>query len=222
MTSAHPVPGPPPTGAPIPGAPPVGADGPADAPAVPSGPPPVRPASPWTELRRDLRWAIGVVVVLALVGLPLGALWWGIAPRADFRITAGGPVVIGNPSDELLVGDDVLFVLIMSGFGVLAGAAGWIAARRRGLATLLALAVGTLAGAVLAWQLGELLGPPPTRAALAHVGGTVTTGLHLASLPALAAAPFFAVFVYVVAALWTRSDSLGRDGDPAGGTTPAG
>jgi hypothetical protein len=38
----------------------------------------------------------------------------------------------------------------------------------------------------------------------------VTTGLDLAALPALAVGPFAAVLVYLLAALWSRSDDLGR------------
>jgi LPXTG-motif cell wall-anchored protein len=167
----------------------------------------------WTafaEARGDLRGAALTVVVLGLTGLPAGLVWWWLAPRADFRIESGGPVPIGpEPSPELVVGVDVVFTLVLAGLGLLAGLAVWFLRRRRGVASLLALAVGTAAAGVLAWQLGGLLRPSPTAAELAHVGARVTTGLELNSLPALAVGPFVAVLVYVLAAVMDGRDDLG-------------
>ena len=75
---------------------------------------------------------------------------------------------------------------------------------------LLGLAVGTAAAGVIAWRLGELLGPAPTKAELTDVGGRVATALALHSLPALAVGPFCAVLAYLAFALFTRRDDLGR------------
>ena len=179
---------------------------------------PRRPWSPWREVRRDWRTVVTLLLGLAVLGVPLGVLWWGVAPRADFRITTDGPVVIGNPSEELLAADDAIFVLIVGALGLVVGLGAWLARRRRGVAGLLGAAFGTLAASAVAWQIGELLGPGPTKAALRHVGGRVTTSLTLGSLPALAVGPFLAVLVYVIAALFVRSDALGRDVTP---TSPA-
>lgn len=176
--------------------------------------PPVRPAAAywrgWPEIRADLRSSAGIVLALALAGVPAGLLWWGLAPRAVYRVTATGPVAVGNPSDELLVADDAVFALLLAGVGLLAGAAVWLLRRRRGVATLVALALGTCLTAVVAWQLGELLGAGPTRAQLDDVGARVTTGLRLGSLPALALAPFTALLAYVLGALHASDDGLGR------------
>jgi hypothetical protein len=180
---------------------------------APESPPAVRDGwrwSPWREVRQDWRTLVSLVVGLTLVGVPLGVLWWAIAPRAQFHITGDGPVVIGNPSEELLVADDAIFVLILGALGLVAGLVAWLIRRSRGVAGLLGATFGTLAASAMAWQVGQLLGPGPTKAALRHVGGQVTTGLALGSLPALAAGPFFAVLVYLVAALFARSDALGR------------
>jgi hypothetical protein len=168
------------------------------------------------ELRADLRSAAAVAGALLLAGLPAGVLWWWLAPRADFRITADGPAAIGQPSQELSVADDSVFVLILAGLGLLAGVLAWRLRRRRGVAVVVALALGAAAAAVVAWQLGELLGPPPTHAELADVGRTVTTPVRLAALPALAVAPFCAVLAYLVGVVVARGDDLGRTGDPPG------
>jgi hypothetical protein len=198
-------------------------------PPAQAGPPPRAPESPgafrlgsaapipaaalWrgrAELRDDLRSAVTLAGVLLLSGLPAGLLWWWLAPRADFRITADGPVAIGRPSNEISVADDSVLVLILAALGLLAGGLAWFLRRRRGVATVTALAVGALAAAVVAWQLGELLGPLPTPAELEDVGGVVTTPLSLAGVPALAVAPFAAVLAYLVAVVMARTDDLGR------------
>jgi hypothetical protein len=177
----------------------------------------------WPEIRADLRSSVRLVLVLALTGVVAGLLWWWLAPRADFRITSSGPVAIGDPSDELLVADDAVFALIMTAFGLVAGAAAWFLRRRRGVATMLALAVGGSAMAAVAWQFGEFLGAGPTHAQLADVGRVVTTSLTLGSLPALALAPFGAVLAYLVPVITAHQDDLGRTPDPAllGGAVPA-
>jgi len=177
----------------------------------------------WPEIRADLRSSVRLVLVLALAGLIAGLLWWLLAPRADFRITSSGPVAIGDPSEELLVADDAVFALIVTGFGLVAGAAAWFLRRRRGVATVLALAVGGSVMAAVAWQLGELLGAGPTHAQLTDVGRVVTTSLTLGSLPALALAPFGAILAYLVPVITSHQDDLGRTPDPAllGGTAPA-
>jgi hypothetical protein len=177
----------------------------------------------WPEIRADLRSSVRLVLVLALAGVVAGLIWWWLAPRADFRITSTGPVAIGDPSEELLVADDSVFALIVIGFGLVAGAAAWFLRQRRGVATVLALAVGGSAMAAVAWQFGEFLGAGPTHAQLADVGRVVTTSLTLGSLPALALAPFGAVLAYLVPVITSHRDDLGRTpgAAPSAGTGPA-
>jgi hypothetical protein len=78
------------------------------------------------------------------------------------------------------------------------------------VAIVLALAVGSCLTAVVAWQVGELLGAGPAEAELADLGARVTTALTLSSLPALAVAPFTALLAYVAAVLYAPDDGLGR------------
>jgi hypothetical protein len=190
--------------------------------AVDSSPPARRPWSPWREWRGDLRPAALVVAVLAFIGFPLGLLWWLLAPRADFRITADGPTAIGNPSPELLAADDGVFTVLVAALGLLAGGLVWaFLRRRRGIALMGAVAVGAAAAGAIAWQLGQLLGPAPTREQLTDVGTQVTTGLTLHSLPALAVGPFCAVLAYLAAALGSRRDDLGRTHLPPPPEPPA-
>jgi hypothetical protein len=188
------------------------------------------PGARWAgaaELRADRRSSLLLTGALLLTGLPAGLLWWALAPRARFEITADGPVVLGRPSAELLAADDGVFTLVLAGLGLVAGAVGWALRRRRGVGTLVALAVGTLLAALAAWQLGQVLGAGPTEAQLADVGTQVTTALTLNSLPALAVGPFTAVLVYVVATLLAPAEDLDRPGpapfvvaSPADGALP--
>jgi hypothetical protein len=191
----------------------------------PDGRRPRLPAGPrWpgaAELRADRRSALTLTGLLLLAGLPAGLLWWALAPRAQFEVTVDGPVVLGRPSAELLAADDGVFTLVLAGLGLVAGGIGWALRRRRGVATVLALALGTLLAALLAWQVGELLGAGPTDAELADVGAQVTTALALHSLAALAVGPFCAVLVYVVATLMAPAEDLDRSG-PDPGAWPAG
>lgn len=176
------------------------------------GPEPVAPDR-WQarrELRADRRAAGWLVLGLAGAGLPAGLLWWALAPRAEFRVTEDGPVVVGSPSAELLVADDAVFVLVLAVVGLLAGLAAWRLRRHRGVVVLLALAVGATAAGAVAWLVGELIGDGPTEAELAAVGGVVTTGLDLGATAALAVAPFMALLVYVLGVIINADDGLGR------------
>ncbi|MEU2349340.1 DUF2567 domain-containing protein [Modestobacter sp. NPDC049651] len=197
-------------------APPVAPPGSAFAWPPPGGPA-ARAAAPWAaDLRRDLRSAAVTVLLLALGGLVAGLVWWQLAPRADFTVTADGIEPVGGPvSNELFMADDGVFTLVLAGLGLLAGLAVWSRRRRRGVGAVAALTIGMLAAGVVAWQLGRALGQGPSRADLADVGARVTTALDLGALSALAVGPFAAVLVYVVAATLTTDDQLRRR-QPAG------
>ncbi|MGY1679488.1 hypothetical protein [Geodermatophilus sp. SYSU D01176] len=197
------------------------------APVVPAGAPPVRPARwgagiPWSgrdELRADLRGSLVLAGVLLLAGVAAGLLWWALAPRATFEVTADGPVPVGQPPPELLIADDGVYTLLLGGLGLVAGLVAWRLRRRRGVATVLALAVGTVLASLAAWQLGELLGAGPSPAELSATGTRVVTPLQLGSPAALAVAPFLAVLAYVVSTLLTAAEDLDR-ADPVPAAVP--
>jgi len=201
LVPAPPVPG-------EPAAPPFAGAQPAWRPVRPTGVPGLR------GTRDDLRSGLLTVLALAVAGLAAGGLWAWLAPRADYQVTGTGIEPVGaDPSAELFMADDTVFVLVLAGLGLLAGLAVWLHRRRRGALTLVALATGMLAAGVVAWRLGEWTGPAPTKAELADVGTTVTTALSLGATAALAVGPFVAVLTYLVATALTSRGDLGRTED---------
>jgi hypothetical protein len=182
--------------------------------AEPTAVPAARAAAPaswggWAEVRSDLRASLRAALLIALAGLPAGMLWWVLAPRVEFVVTDAGPQPIADYSEEFRMAGDAVLALVLLGVGLVAGLATWFFFRRRGVGAVLALAVGGTLAAVLAWQLGEVLGAGPTEAQ-ASVGARLTTALQLGSLPVLALASFAALLVYLAAAVLAREDALGR------------
>jgi hypothetical protein len=110
---------------------------------------------------------------------------------------------------------------VLAGLGLVAGLVAWRLRRRRGVAIVLALAVGTLLAALVAWQLGELLGAGPTPDQLTDVGTEVVTPLRLSSMAALSVAPFLAVLGYVVSTLLTPAEDLDRPDHVCAAVQPA-
>ena len=205
---------------PLPGGPPPPGTPPAGTPVAALPGPPARRVG-WAGFqgaRDDLRSGVLSVLALALAGLPAGLVWLWLAPRASYRVTATGVEPVGGaPSPELFMADDGVYVLVLAGLGLLAGLAVWLLRRHRGVVALAALAAGMIAAALVAWQLGELLGPHPTGAQLTEVGATVITGLRLGAVAAVAVGPFVAVLTYLVASTLISRDDLGRtdEGQPA-------
>lgn len=188
--------------------------------------PAVRVQSGLRGARGDLPAAVLTVVVLAVLGLGVGLLWVWLAPRAQFTVTSadGGLQVVGGGlvDPELFMADDGVYVLLMAGLGLVAGLVVWLRASRRGVVALVGVALGMLAASVTAWQVGALLGKPPTADQLSTVGTVVTTALDLNMLAALAVGPFAAVLVQVVAAVLAHRDDLGRPDPQPVALTPAG
>lgn len=176
--------------------------------------------------RADLGSAVRTTILITLAGVPAGLLWWLLAPRADYQVTADGVTPIGSyPSDELFAADDGVFVCVLAGLGLLAGIAVWLRRRRRGVVLLAGGVVGCVLAGVVAWQLGHLLGPSPTQDELADVGARVTTGLNLHTYTALLVAPFVLLLVHVIMASATADDELNRSPrgqQPPVETEPAG
>lgn len=135
--------------------------------------------------RRGKLWAgpvvgFGLAVVVAALGLPLGALWSAIAPHIPATMTDQGPIY-ADPEGEQPVGGEGTYVFLTLGAGLVLAILAWVLLRRyRGVAVLLGLAVGGVGAGALAWWFGHRIGqttapvgttfPAAVRLRVAHLG----------------------------------------------------
>ncbi len=164
-----------------------------------------------TESTHDIRAAAVVAVGLALLGLGLGPLWSAISPRVHLVITAAGPDLAGG-SGGFFAGD-ASFALLGAGVGLLTGVAAWYAGRRwRGPALMTGLLLGSVAGGLVAWQVGRWIGLSSYHSLLhsTDVGRRFVKPVDLRSKAALLPQPFFALAGYLLLAAWVARPDLGR------------
>ncbi|WP_442933501.1 DUF2567 domain-containing protein [Micromonospora sp. CPCC 206060] len=100
----------------------------------------------------------GAVVALTALGVPLGLLWYALAPRVPVVRTEDG-AVLAEPQPEQFIAADGWFSLLGLGFGVLAAIGVWLLVRRvRGPVGLLVAVLGSAGAALVAWRLGRQIG----------------------------------------------------------------
>lgn len=180
------------------------------------------------ELRGDLPGALRYAAILAVIGLPLGALWALLAPVVHVVALPGAGT--GSPAGEADHAFDALaiHVLLVASFGVIAGAVAWRRRHRRGPVLLVAAAAGSLVGAILAGRVGALLAwaasPVPVLVDPRAIGTAGAPGVPvpavLTSLPP-SPGPWWialiaglgAALTYVLSAIVDGHEDMGRD-DP--------
>lgn len=188
--------------------------------------PPAVPVLPWSHSLRpsagEVAAAVRVAIVLLLAGLPLAVLWWALAPRREYAVSAEGAFAV-VPESEAAVGTDGWFMLLTGAVALVGAAVVWRRGLRRGPVILLGLAAGMLLCGLLAWQLGSLLAPRPSAAELADVGAVVLGPLGLRAHGVLVVGPFLAVAGYLLAVCFTPHDDLrpSRPGGSSGRDAPA-
>ena len=161
------------------------------------------------ELLSALR-ALGVV---GLLGLPLGVLWFWLAPpefvaRSPQAPMPGGVLPFVGQSEHRF-DDMATFLLLGLSAGVLTGAALWLFRRRRGPAVLLAGALGSLTAAWLAMRTGLWL-VTSAYPDLASTGAPFPRPPVLESGWVIITQPFGFVLTYCVTTAWNHSEELGR------------
>jgi len=168
----------------------------------------------WEPTRREVVAGLGTVFVLAAAGLPVAAAWLAVAPRLGFKVVSPGNGVPVVPENEQFFAADGWFTLLTLAVGALAAVLLWRLRSTRGPAALVALALGGLAGAVVAWKFGAVLAPAPSDAALRQVGRVVYPALRLRALSALVVEPIAGVATYLLFAGFVARDDLGREDAP--------
>lgn len=172
----------------------------------------------------EARSALRILGLLAATGIPAGLLWLVLAPRREFEVVDGGFRPL-EPQSEALIGADAWLLVVTGVLGVLATGVVWQFVRSRGVAIVVGLAAGVLASAVVAWQVGEWLGPGPSQAEQSQIGTVVTSALELRAIPVLVIGALLATLVYLVAVSFVPGDDLhparwavssGSTGSPTG------
>nr|WP_206314018.1 DUF2567 domain-containing protein [Streptomyces coryli] len=149
---------------------------------------------------RELRGAALIAAGSALAGLLYGALWTWLAPRVPL-IAQDGAVLLRDSESEHTIAIDGTFTLLGLGFGALAAALVFLWRRRGGVALVLALAIGGLLAALVAWRFGVWLGPPQDVAAQAKSvgeGKAFDAPLRLNAKGALLAWPVGAMIAHLI------------------------
>ncbi|MEV4827637.1 DUF2567 domain-containing protein [Micromonospora sp. NPDC049257] len=220
-----------PTGAPADGPPTVSGYDPGGS-YLPWPPPSGGPTQPGEQRPRHTRAvAASLVLGLTLLGGPLGLLWAALAPDTPVLKTAEG-AVYAQPQPEQPIAADGWFSLLGLGFGVLAAIAVWtLLRRRRGPVNLVALTVGALGTALVAWQLGRRIGLDGYQRLLATApagtpfdkpadlrAGGIERVLGVLPLPYgnLLLPAFAAAVTYTLLAGWSRWPSLRPEPEPGG------
>lgn len=174
--------------------------------------PPPTPPRPW---RRSLVTALATVLTVAVAGVPLGLLWSWLAPSVPVGRNQQGQIVVNDPAPEQFVAADGWFALLGFGFGVLVAIAAWQLLRRyRGPLMLLAVVLGALAAALVAWQVGRRLGLADFERwqQAAAVGELSTRPPDLSAYGTLLMPAFAAVIVCTLLAGWSNDPNLDRPG----------
>ncbi|WP_348774962.1 DUF2567 domain-containing protein [Verrucosispora sp. WMMD1129] len=178
---------------------------------------------------RVAAFGAATVLVLGLLGAPLGWLWAAVAPATPV-VKSGDGAVYGQAQPEQPIAADGWFSLLGLAFGVLTALAVWFLLRRhRGPVGLVVAAAGGLAAGLVAWQVGRRVGlasyqrlldsaPDGTRfskPADLRAGGIE---LFLGVLPVpygnLLLPAFAAAVTYTLLAGWSRWPSLRPEPEP--------
>ncbi|GAA3489982.1 MULTISPECIES: ABC transporter permease [Streptomyces] len=161
------------------------------------------------ELAADIRKGLVVLVVTAVAGLLLGALWAWLAPKVPL-ISTDKAVFLKDTEGEEAAGADGVFVLLSLGLGLLTGLGAFLLHRRGGVPVVLGIALGALMGAWLGWMAGGWFGPTAdvvAHAKAAGAGAVFDAPLKLGAKGALLAWPFAAVLVHLgLTAVWGVRD----------------
>jgi uncharacterized membrane protein len=164
---------------------------------------------PWV-VRRDVYICGWVVAALALVGVPLGLIWQAVSPRSAGLVLQSGAII--PDETEALIGTDGWFALLTGVVGLIAALVVWTRRSWRGPATVVALALGGVVGALVTALVGHLTGGGQSTG---KAGALITLPVSLHATGLLFFEAAIAVLVYGLLVAFTTRDDLGRTDAPA-------
>jgi hypothetical protein len=114
------------------------------------------------DVRSELRTGLAVIGGSLVAAVVVGILWRAITPLPHLVTRTDGVYLTGG-EPEVAVAADGWFAICSATAGLVGALVVFARMRRARLGPLLGLAVGGLAGAVVAWRLGVALGPGSVR-----------------------------------------------------------
>lgn len=169
-----------------------------------------------TELRRDLvtdrRKIILVLAVLAGFGVVVGVIWGLWAPRDHYQTVTGG-YLLTNLDTESRVGGDVVLLMMLLGVAIVAFVVLWLRGPRRGVLSLVTLAIGVLVMGLVAWGVGGLVTSKPTEHQLQTKGAEFAIDQRLHMFAVLLMPVIVVVVLYVIVSIFSGDDELHRRTD---------
>jgi hypothetical protein len=162
----------------------------------------------------DVRSALVTALSLAVLGVPVAAIWYALAPRVLYRVSDGA----GVPADfgtQGFIADDGWFFLLTAVAGVLTGVAAWAIGRRHAVGVAIGLGVGGIAAAIVTWKLGTSFGSGAYHTALDANGAGATTvrgPLTLGAKGCLVAWPIAALVGLIVGLAYESAGATRQSG----------
>lgn len=114
------------------------------------------------DVRSELRTGLAVIGGSLVAAVVVGILWRAITPLPHLVTRTDGVYLTGG-EPEVAVAADGWFAICSATAGLVGALFVFARMRRARLGPLLGLAIGGLAGAVVAWRLGVALGPGSLR-----------------------------------------------------------
>jgi hypothetical protein len=160
--------------------------------------------------RNELLGYLTVTLIVGMLGIGLGLIWWWWAPKLALLISPRGALITKDQPEEFIASDG-RFAIIAGVAGVVLGLAAWFLRRWRGPGMVLALGVGSFASSWVMWKLGEEVGRVNGRDLIsaASMGQRVSVPIvDLRSTGLLCLQSLLIVLTYIVCTSWSKSPDL--------------
>lgn len=162
-------------------------------------------------MRRTLA---AILIACGVAGVLQGLIWSFLAPGMPYKVlTDGRSAPLPTTSSYHFV-SLALFCWLGIIAGVLIALGAWRARGARGWPTLLVVAGGSAAGALIAWGLGLLVAPgtDPTSVGASSAESIVTAPPTTGTILAVLAQPAIAALLYTFLVAWNGQPDLERPG----------